>query len=190
MIITLTHSEMLAQWKLRRVLEPLRDDCAAVRRDGIDLDRLLALEMRDWYLQLLDTAPAELTGVTDIAADVDVVMQPDGSGVVALPEGCRRVVAVTMKGWRRGATVVTDPDSPLAMLQTCRHSRGGTVMPVAVVDGSVLRLYTPPDGDAAEITELKCVMEPPEGVYRMDERALSSIAAYTPTGDTFLSLTT
>ena len=29
---------MLAQWKMRRYLEPLRQDCLMSRSDGIDLD--------------------------------------------------------------------------------------------------------------------------------------------------------
>lgn len=61
-MITLTRQEMLAQWKLRRALEPLRADCTAQRNDGIDLDRYLTEEMRSWYLRMLDTAPVEMTG--------------------------------------------------------------------------------------------------------------------------------
>lgn len=51
---------MLAQWKLRHYMEPLRDDCEVTRYDGVNVDSLIALEMQDWYLHLLDTAPLKM----------------------------------------------------------------------------------------------------------------------------------
>lgn len=180
MTVTLTHEEMLAQWKLRRALLPLRLDCEVTRRDTVDVDRLAALEMRDWYLRLLDTAPVELTGVTDLAGEVAVTAVDDGTATVVLPPGCRRVVSVEMEGWERPATVVADPASPVARLQTSRYSRGGAARPVAVVEGDTLRLYTPVNA-SARLVSLKCVTEPADGSYRMDERALSLITPYPST---------
>lgn len=172
MMITLTRQEMLAQWKLRRALEPLRADCMAQRNDGIDLDRYLTEEMRSWYLRMLDTAPVEMTGWTEIAGEVAVTVAADGSGEILLPENCRRVIEVRLEGWKRQATIVTDSNTALAVRQQSRFTRGGTVDPVAVLSGRRLRLYTPPAGMTPAIATLRCVTVPRDDCYTMDERAL------------------
>ena len=59
MMLRLTQADMLAQWKMRRYLEPLRTDCLISRSDGIDIDAYCVMEMRRWYLDLLATAPVE-----------------------------------------------------------------------------------------------------------------------------------
>lgn len=175
MIVTLTQEEMLAQWKLRRYLEPLRDDCSAVRADGIGLDRYLTVEMRRWYVDMMSTATVQFTGWTDIADDVALRLLPDGSGEITLPANCLRVVDVTLDGWQRPATVITDPESAVALRQLSRFTRGGSVRPVAVVNGPALRLYTPPPGRRPAILSLRCVILPDEGKFIMDERALGLI---------------
>ena len=181
MKITLTRQEMLAQWKLRRALEPLRDDCTAVREDGMDMDRYLTEEMRSWYLGLLDSAPVEVTGWTELAGDVTVTLLADGSGEIQLPGNCRRGVEVMLEGWQRPATIVTDPTECMAVRQRSRFTRGGAVAPVAVTEGLRLRLYTPPTGTKPRVRTLRCVTVPTDGSYVMDESALGLIPLYNNT---------
>lgn len=182
MILTLSTPEMLSQWRLRRQLEPLRSDCTVLRSDGIDLERLLTAEMRDWYLTLLDTAPLEMLAVTDIAGET--ALQVNGSdnchATVLLPERCRRVVSVMLGNWQRPA-VVTAPGSVLARCQDSPYSRASAHSPVAVLEPGQLRLYGGIDPfSPPEIASLKCVLVPPDGYYVLDERALSLIP--TPSG--------
>lgn len=177
MKIKLSTDEMLDQWRLRRELEPLRSDCTVERLDGIDTDALLRNELNDWYRNLLDTAPVEMLSITDIADMVAIVKRDDGSATVRLPEKCRRVVEVMLDCWQRPARI-TAADSPLARLQDNPYSRGHTSEPVAVERHRRLQLYSIPDGHVPEITSLYCVMEPDDGFYEMDERALSTINSF------------
>ncbi len=177
MKLRLNTEEMLNQWRLRRALEPLRNDCTVERLDGTDTDELLRNEMHDWYLTLLDTAPAEILTLTDISGDVALKRNPDGTATVKLPERCRRVEELRLDCWQRPATI-TGQDTPLARLQCNPYSRGGTAEPVAVKHHGRLQLYSIPEGVDASIESLYCVMEPDDGFYEMDERALSLIESY------------
>lgn len=175
MKLTLTANEMLDIWRMRRALLPLREDCVVGRSDGIDVDMLLRYEMRQWYATLLDTAPPEMLVLTDIAREVAPVLLDDGSVEVALPGGCRRVIEVMLEGWVRQATL-TRPETPLARRQANPYSRGRTEMPVAVVNSSRLTLYSAPAGVARpRLSRLLCVVEPDEGLYQLDERAIALI---------------
>lgn len=175
MKIHLSSDEMLAQWKLRRGFAPLRADCVISRTDGIDLDNLLRLEMRDWYLNLLATAPFEMLATTNIASDIAVVPTGEGGAVVMLPESCRRIVEFQLDGWQRPAIIVDDPLCHLARIQANPFSRGLTVNPVVVKQQNRLFVYSIPAGSTPKITRAIAVMEPTDGSYEMDESALSTI---------------
>ncbi len=179
MLLNLSTEEMLGVWKLKRYFEPLRSDCELSRTDGVDLDRLQIMEMREWYLNLLDNGDLSLMEVSEMARDVALKHQDDGSATITLPAECRRVVEVKLEGWRQTAIIV-GPDSPIASLQRSPYSRGGSEEPVAVAHQGYLHLYTPVS-TASRIVSLKCVLEPADGFYRLDERALATIPADTLT---------
>ena len=175
MKITLSSEEMLAQWKLRRGFEPLRSDCVITRSDGVDIDQLLRLEMRDWYLNLLSTGPIEMLATTNIANDIAVVVGEDNVGIVTLPESCRRIVEFQLEGWLRPAKIITNPHCQEALLQDNPYSRGGCEQPVVVLDGNRLFLYSLPSS-TPKIVRAIAVMEPTDGSYVLDERGLSTIS--------------
>lgn len=166
--------EMLYQWRLRRALLPMREDCTVTRYDGIDLDSLLRLQMRDWYLNLLDTAPLEMLTLTDISADIAVVRRDDGLDTVTLPGNCRRLVEFRLEEWERPAEIVADPHSPVAVMQTNPFSRGGACRPVAVCHNNTLYLYSVTSA-VPKIAKALAVMLPEDGTFEMNERALSLI---------------
>lgn len=91
---------MLDLWRLRRGLQPQRTDCTVVRTDGVDIDGLLGRQIDDWYLNLLDTAPVEMLPVTEMRTRVEPVLDENGSVDVILPDVCRRLVSVKLKGWQ------------------------------------------------------------------------------------------
>lgn len=175
MLLNLSTDEMLGVWKLKRYFEPLRSDCELSRTDGVDFDRLQMMEMREWYLNLLDNGDLSLLEVSDIARDVALKHLSDGSATITLPSECRRVVEVKLDGWQRAATIVGS-DSPIAALQRSPYSRGRSEEPVAVVHQGYLHIYTPSSTDS-RISSLKCVAEPADGSYRFDERALATVPA-------------
>lgn len=173
--MNLSTEEMLGVWKLKRYFEPLRSDCEITRTDGVDLERLQMMEMREWYLNLLDNGNLSLVEVSDIARDVALKHQDDGSATIMLPAECRKVVEVKLEGWNRAAIIV-NPASPIAALQLSPYSRGRAEEPVAVAHQGYLHIYTPAS-TASRIASLKCVLEPAGGFYRLDERALAYIPA-------------
>ncbi len=107
MKLELSKAEMLARWMSRRYLEPVRADCQVERSDAVDLAALCAREARDWYLELLATAPAELLSPVDVAKDCEAEAAADGYSVdVWMPENVVRPLSVRLAGWYRAATVV------------------------------------------------------------------------------------
>lgn len=177
MRLTLTAEEFLALWRLRRGLEPLRNDCRIVRTDGIDLSALERTAMEAWFARQLREAPVSRLAPVDISASVSVREASDGSGVIELPDNAVRVVAVDMDGWARTARIVTDASDPLLAAQLNPFSRGGSNAPVAVVERRRLRLYTPPPG--AALTRLTVIEEPTDGIYSFDSSLLDFIPKLT-----------
>lgn len=169
----LSTAEMLSVWRLRQQLEPLRSDCVVSRVDGTDTDALLLQHIDDWYETLLDTAPAEMLVLTDVSSQVAMNNLGEGMATVILPERCRRVVEIMASDWQQPAVIVA-PDSPLALLQGNVYSRAGKSRPVAVVDRRVLRLYGV--DSKSRLSRLLCVMQPDDGFYEFNKRALSTIS--------------
>lgn len=170
-MVSYTTDEMLAQWKLRRHLLPLRCDAGVVSDYGVDFDALCRNEMRQWYLDLLATAPVGLLEVSDLSGQVMLRCDDDGVGVVVLPDNVVRLTAVDCDVWKHPAIIVTDPESPLALLQRSYYSRGGEFSPVAVLHGRELRLYSFNDIIPQRLNFLGCVCVPNDGRYVFDERA-------------------
>jgi len=176
MIINLSSDEMLKLWRLNCALLPLREDCVVERADGIDIDSLLSRRMRDWYLNLLDTAPVNLLEVSDIALQVAPRPISDGSVEIELPERCRRVVEVELIGWNRPATIVHSLQLPVVTWQLNPYAMGSPENPLAVLYDSALRLYSAPlSDDPPRLASLKCIIEPDDGYYRLHEQALALI---------------
>ena len=57
MLLRLTQSEMLKQWRLLTLLEPLApigSEAVMERTDAVDADALCITKMKAWYLRQLD----------------------------------------------------------------------------------------------------------------------------------------
>ncbi len=176
MKLRLSEDEMLALWRRRRGLEPLHNDCAVTRTDGIDIDAYLRDEMKGWYMNLLDIGEERMLSPRDIARLTAVRPVEAGVSRVALPDGCRRVLSVELTGFDSPAIVTTDVASPLVRAQGNPFARGARHRPVAlVVSGGVMMLYTAPSAGVPRIERMMCVVEPDEGFYELDEAALSLI---------------
>lgn len=180
MKIRLTKEEMLAQWMLRRHLEPVRADCVVERSDALDLETICAMEMRGWYLDLLATATPNLLAPCDIAADCEVEAAPDGYSVeIWLPDNVVRPLSARLAGWMRSAAV-DDGTVESAVRCASRFSAGGIANPVALVEpGGRLRLFSRPSSRRAPVLEsLVAVIDEGERFYSFDERALALIKPY------------
>ena len=164
---------MLSQWRMRRALEPLRSDCTVERIDGIDIDTFLKMEMREWYLNLLDTAPPHLLTLTDIASSRPITFNDDHSATITLPPECRRVIGLYIDSSPLPLTLLK-ADSPLAICQQNPFSRSGSTTPIAILHHDHVTIYG--GNSNFTLSRLLCVMEPANGYYELDEAALSLIS--------------
>lgn len=177
MKVTLTKAEMLAQWMLRRHLEPVRTDCRVARDDAVDFEAVCFSEMRGWYLELLANAPPELLAPEDVAKQCEVEASADGYSVdLWLPDNVVRPLSVRLAGWCRSAPVLP-AGSPAARRCAARFAAPGVAEPVALLepDGR-LRLFSRPSTRRAPVVEsLMAVVDNGDEAYSFDERALSLI---------------
>ncbi len=181
MKLYLTSEQMLGYWRLLRGYEPLRSDHAVTRRDGIDLDSLLMKEISAWYSNLLDTAPVEMLVTTDISSSLAAVTSPDLSATVTLPDSCRRLFSIALRGWEHSAVVVPLDENPdLFDEQFNPFTRGCPQRPVAILmPDRTVRLYSMPSLTALPVVERTvAVVEPPDGTFQFDSRALDLIPKY------------
>lgn len=172
-----SRQQLLEQWMLRKYMIPLRTDCNVSRADnGIDYESMASIEMTDWYLNLLDTADPGLLDPVDIADETASVYHPSRKVLeITLPDNCRRVVSLSIKGHATPVVPVAY-GSAEARLQQSEYSCGGSIMPVAVATGGKLYVYAADtEGNPPQITSIMAVTVPPDGFFRMNPRALSTI---------------
>ena len=73
MKIILSKDEMLERFRLAGGLEHLRSDCAVEVTDGVDLDGMLAEQLRRRYAELLSSGRPELLVSEDVAGALSEV---------------------------------------------------------------------------------------------------------------------
>lgn len=175
MITTYSADEMKAIWRLRQGLEPLRTDTEVERFDGYDVDSLLEQKIADWYGNLLLTADTSLLPQSQIAHRCKIAgVGPRGEVEVSLPREFVRLVSVKLEGWSRKALIVTDPGSPVALLQRNPLSQAGPENPVALHCGRGLTLFSSPVQSPA-LVSLVAVTAPTDGTFSLDPVLLSTI---------------
>lgn len=171
-MLCLSESEMLDLWKLKRQLLPVRKDCIIEREDGIDIDEYLLLEIREWYAQLINTAPAEWLPCKNIADQITVNIDNFGIGTVLLPHNCVRPIELRMADWEQSITEFFTPDTPVAILQRNEYSRTGSESPIAVISTGEVTLY---GCKTRTLSKAICIMRPTASTYEFAEIALSTI---------------
>lgn len=175
--MTLTQDEMLATWRLLNGYEPLRNDAAVTRTDGIDLDSLLRLEMEAWYCNALATAPIEMLEPKNIAFQVSYTLSSDRSVTIPLPGNIVRIIGVKLDCWAHQARLLyPSTDDTEIEWQSSPYSRAGDCAPVAVVGHDELRLYSvPEDVVSPVITHLNVIARPDDGSYIFNPSLLNTI---------------
>ncbi len=170
-----TLHELIAEWKMRKGLEPLRVDAAIKRQDAFEIDEYIRRMIDSRYERLLYTAPIELLEPSDITETVNIESFTGGVVVMKLPDDCCRLVEVKMNTWHRPATIVTQ-DSATALRQTSPFGRAGACNPVAVLqaDGR-LKLYSFKASDNPEPERVLAITRPAPGIYRCHPLALDSL---------------
>ena len=171
--LNLNESEMLDLWKQVMHLDTPRRDCTVEWDDGIDLDALLLTHIKQRYAQLLNTAPAQLLPIEDLASEVELSV--DGNMVVApAPQRCVRPVEWRLAEWKRSVTEFLDPCSHEAMLQLNEWSRGGVYNPAIIDYGFQLLMMSSASGEP-QLAMARCVARPADGSYQFHASMLSTI---------------
>ncbi len=176
MKLSLTRSEMLERRRLVGGLEPLRTDCSVSHADGIDIDALLEIQLREWYVALLDTAPVGMLAPEDIAGQcsIEIGSGPwEGGAMITVPDSCRRPLSVFLQGWMVPAAIQrTDQTDTVLCRQLNPYTAADETKPVAIVlhDG---RIAAWPYG--RRIGQLTAILDKGPGIYSFDEAALATI---------------
>lgn len=178
MIVTLTREEMLRRRRIAAGLEPFRTDCTVERTDGIDIDAILAQDMRQAYLRLLDTAPAHLVAVNAVAATTESLPSTGKGTLIKLPQTCRRVFTVRLSGWEVAAHVAPASEALRIIAQQLNpYTRATAAAPVACLApgceaGTENAVLAWPAGTRAQIS---AAVDPGEDLYTLDESALPTL---------------
>lgn len=175
MIETFTIEEMIAEWKLRSGLSPLRTDGIVSRTDGIDIDSMLRAKILDWYARMLHEAPPDMLPLTDITSSCTIADVKCGVVTLVPPPDCSRITQVCLTDWQRDATIVShDSGNPLLRLQLSPYSRGGAANPVAVSYPHQMLLYSTRLATPS-VSRVSGVMAPVDGSIVIDRALFSTI---------------
>jgi hypothetical protein len=173
----ISDQQMLAIWRRVHRLEPARSDCSIETFEGYDLDAAMQLDMRQWYLQLLDTAETRYLELSDVASQLSLTALADGVWQIALPADVRRLIAMQIDGCAQQTIVTNVADAQRQItLNTNRYSRAGLCAPVAVAQGRTVTLFCKTaTGEAPQLLRVQAVTDPGDEWYVFDESALSLI---------------
>lgn len=175
MKLHLTEAQLLQEWRLRYLPQPVNAGCSVTASSGYDMESIIKARMRDWYSRLVAAADPAMLAPVEIGDRLTLTIAADGTGMVSLPEETVKVLAVGMEGWSRAAAVTADPLSRIALRQHSPYSRGCPESPVAVLDGGKMRLYTPAPGDTS--LSVKAIIDEPD-IYHIDSAALATIQSF------------
>lgn len=173
--LTYNSTEILNLWKTIMHLEPVRRDCMIERDDGIDIDALLTLHIRQWYAQLLETAPAEWLPIEDVKNDCRLNLGNDQVVTATLPPQCVRPVEWKLKGWQHSVTHFLKPGDPEAIVQQCEWTRGRSHCPAVIDMGNTMQLFSAASNSLPTLEVARCVVRPADDIYRFHAAALSTI---------------
>lgn len=169
----LDESQMLHLWKQVMRLDTPRRDCTAEWDDGIDIDALLLTHIKQWYAHQLNTAPAHLLPIENLAGQVPLTSS-NGIVIATVPQQCVRPVEWKLSEWQRSVTQFLDPCSHEAMLQLNEWTRGGACNP-AIIDYGFQLLMMSTKSTTPLLELARCVVRPADGNYRFHASLLSTI---------------
>lgn len=175
MTVTYSPERMLEYWRMYRAALPARHDCEVACIEGYDTDAWLTAEMETWFRALMERAPLQWFDPVDISDRVTVSLTTSGAASAALPQCVVRPVRVRLQGWEQPAVIEFDPQSAMARLQLNPLTRAGCCCPVAVLHGTEMMLYTPPQGSMPQMAELLALCRNPGDDFTVDSAATGLI---------------
>ena len=175
-MFSFTKNEMLALWRRCLGFDTIRTDCTVSSYEGIYVDDIITRHMRQWYLHLLDTAPAHLVPTADFAESASLTIGSDGWGRIELPEGARRPISIKLSGWNVAAQVISDEKAePILARMASPFAMPGPCSPLAFYRHG-LRI-NPAIGN---IEGLIAVADPGPERFDLDESLIATISHNLP----------
>lgn len=163
-------AQMLAIWRGALGLDTAYAECSIEQFDGLNVNDLIAQRMRQWYLNLLDTAAPALLPTADIAARCTRVARPNNAAAITLPDDCRRVVHVRAASWP--VAIAPTADTARAALLGHPFAAPTARRPLAI---ATLRSILIAPCAPADAIEVLAVVDPGEQFYTLDESLLATI---------------
>lgn len=130
MLTTLTHSQMLTQWRQRLGYTTLPDT------DPFDINTLLSSHIRAWYDHLLLTQPPSLLPVEELKSEItsaDIIASSTAM-LISLPSRAIRPISLLLDDWDTPLTQFALPGSDIATLQQDPLLRATPDAPVAILN--------------------------------------------------------
>lgn len=180
--MTLTHEQMLELWKLHSGLEPALAEASVSRFDCLDVDRLLSLKMRAWYVDLMRRGDTAYVEPVEIVDRLKFKRTRDKHALVArLPPDVVCVISTKLDGFRPPVSApALDADSVESKMATrrgahaCLTRRAAPPKPDAwVAEDNLIVDYF--DIEARVPWSVMAITDPGDELYRLTEAALGLI---------------
>lgn len=172
MIHTFSTLQLLRAWRTLAGLEPVNNGCSISTFDAVDLDAVLSARLRQWYLELLDSADARYLG-PPVDVSSDLVLDGD---VVTFGPSVRSLLSIRLSSWQRDAVVLTPADAAgLIALCDNPYSAPGQHSPLAWLR-SPRQLVVTPAPATSSIVSAAGYADPGEDTYILDPIALSTFS--------------
>lgn len=175
MKITLTKDQIIKSRRIADGFDYTLNGASVESTTGIDLDAYLERDIRQRYLELIDTAPPHLLAPGNIASQCSL-STAQGAATISTPANCRRVFDVRLGGWLRPCAVLP-PELAEATIRARSnpYAAATPANPVAVelpgrTDGGSPSIMAWPAGSA--ITAVNAATDPGPDLYILDEAAL------------------
>lgn len=189
-----SHDQMLSIWRLRLGLEAPENEASIERFDALDIERSICMAMRQWYLNLLDTAELRHLSPQNIAPNLRWHYDPRGNYLYAtLPDDVRRLVEIRPDALSRPMILSTNPDdfdaiidplplrrpfcSPMGYCSAGQVADSSSNAPAATALSFSGTIIVPGNTPPAFVM---AVTDPGEESYLLDESALSLIPCNLP----------
>lgn len=122
--------ELIELWKVKRGLLP--SPSTGELEQYTPLDARIAIEIREWYNNLLLTADSRYLPVEDVASESESEYVSDSGMDVTVPSRAVRFVELKMPEWRVGRRLLNSPADDLSLLQGFALAAGSVEQPVIV----------------------------------------------------------
>lgn len=181
MRVCLSKDEMIRLRRESAGFDISRTDCTIEETDGIEVDALIERELRTSYLALLDEGDRNYVCIENASDAATCFSSVDANFQcvrVSVPEKCRCVTGLCLKGWLTGCDILSaNKLEHVISMQLNPYTAATVRRPVAVFASGDKRtiLAWPPGNVRPEVSVLEATVDPGPDFYILDERGVERI---------------